>query len=47
MTGDFYPRSGCSNIDRVNGGSIDGTLAIFTQAIALADPNMRTIAGYG
>ena len=47
MTGDFYRSVGYPNIDRVNGGTLDGTLAGLAQVIALAGPNTRIIPGHG
>lgn len=47
MTGDFYRSIGYPNIDRVNGGSLDGMLAGLAQVIALAGPNTKIIPGHG
>jgi cyclase len=47
MTGDFYRSIGYPNIDRVNGGTLDGTLAGLAQVIALAGPNTKIIPGHG
>ncbi len=47
MTGDFYRSIGYPNIDRANGGSLDGLLAGLAQVIALAGPNTKIIPGHG
>jgi cyclase len=47
MTGDFYRSMGYPNIDRVNGGSLDGMLAGLAQVVALAGPNTKIIPGHG
>jgi glyoxylase-like metal-dependent hydrolase (beta-lactamase superfamily II) len=47
MTGDFYRSIGYPNIDRVNGGSLDGMIAGLGQVIALAGPNTKIIPGHG
>jgi len=47
MTGDFYRSIGYPNIDRVNGGSLDGLLAGLAQVAALAGPNTKIIPGHG
>ena len=47
MTGDFYRSIGYPNIDRVNGGSLDGMLAGLGQIVALAGPNTKIIPGHG
>ncbi len=47
MTGDFYRSIGYPNIDRVNGGSLDGMIAGLSQVIALAGPNTKIIPGHG
>ena len=47
MTGDFYRSVGYPNIDRVNGGSLDGMLAGLAQIVALAGPNTKIIPGHG
>jgi cyclase len=47
MTGDFYRSIGYPNIDRVNGGSLDGMIAGLAQVIALAGPNTKIIPGHG
>jgi cyclase len=47
MTGDFYRSIGYPNIDRVNGGSLDGMIAGLGQVVALAGPNTKIIPGHG
>jgi len=47
MTGDFYRSIGYPNIDRANGGSLDGMLAGLAQIVALAGPNTKIIPGHG
>jgi cyclase len=47
MTGDFYRSIGYPNIDRANGGSLDGMLAGLAQIVALAGPNTKVIPGHG
>lgn len=47
MTGDFYRSIGYPNIDRVNGGSLDGMLTGLAQVVALAGPNTKIIPGHG
>jgi cyclase len=47
MTGDFYRSVGYPNIDRVNGGSLDGMLAGLARVVAMAGPNTKIIPGHG
>ncbi|HTC63074.1 MAG TPA: MBL fold metallo-hydrolase [Candidatus Saccharimonadales bacterium] len=47
MTGDFYRSIGYPNIDRVNGGSLEGMINGLAQVIALAGPNTKIIPGHG
>ena len=47
MTGDFYRSIGYPNIDRVNGGSLDGMLDGLAEVIAIAGPNTKIIPGHG
>lgn len=47
MTGDFYRSIGYPNIDRANGGSLDGMLTGLAQVVALAGPNTKIIPGHG
>jgi cyclase len=47
MTGDFYRSIGYPNIDRANGGSLDGMVEGLSEVIALAGPNTKIIPGHG
>ena len=47
MIGDFYRSTGYPNIDRGNGGSMNGMLAGFDAAIKLARPDTKIIPGHG
>ncbi len=47
MTGDFYRSIGYPNIDRANGGSLDGMIAGLAEIVALAGPNTKIIPGHG
>jgi glyoxylase-like metal-dependent hydrolase (beta-lactamase superfamily II) len=47
MTGDFYRSIGYPNIDRVNGGSLEGMIAGLGQIVALAGPKTKIIPGHG
>lgn len=47
MTGDFYRAIGYPNIDRINGGSLNGMIEGLAEVIALADPNTKIIPGHG
>ncbi len=47
MTGDFYRSIGYPNIDRANGGSLDGMIAGLAQIVALAGPKTKIIPGHG
>jgi len=47
MTGDFYRSIQYPNIDRTNGGSLDGMIAGLGQVIGLAGPNTKIIPGHG
>jgi cyclase len=47
MTGDFYRSIGYPNIDRANGGSLEGMLAGLAEVVALAGPNTKIIPGHG
>ena len=47
MTGDFYRSIGYPNIDRVNGGSLDGMLTGLAQVVALCGPDTKVIPGHG
>ncbi len=47
MTGDFYRSLGYPNIDRPNGGSLNGMLAGLNKIIELAGPSTRILPGHG
>jgi glyoxylase-like metal-dependent hydrolase (beta-lactamase superfamily II) len=47
MTGDYFRSTGFPNIDRANGGSLDGMLAGLAEAIGMAGPNTKIIPGHG
>jgi len=47
MTGDFYRSTGYPNIDRANGGTMNGMLAGFDSIIRLARPDTKIIPGHG
>jgi cyclase len=47
MTGDFYRSVGYPNIDRGNGGSLNGMLAGLNAVINTAGPNTKIIPGHG
>ncbi len=47
MTGDFYRSVGYPNIDRVNGGSLNGMLAGLSAVVALAVPDTKIVPGHG
>jgi cyclase len=47
MTGDFYRSLGYPNIDRANGGSLNGMLTGLGQIVAMAGPNTKIIPGHG
>jgi cyclase len=47
MTGDFYRSLGYPNIDRANGGSLNGMLAGLNKIIELAGPSTRILPGHG
>jgi glyoxylase-like metal-dependent hydrolase (beta-lactamase superfamily II) len=47
MTGDFYRSTGYPNIDRANGGSLNGMLAGLNAVITLAGANTKIIPGHG
>ena len=47
MTGDFYRSAGYPNIDRANGGSLDGMLKGLNAIIDLAGPETRIVPGHG
>jgi glyoxylase-like metal-dependent hydrolase (beta-lactamase superfamily II) len=47
MTGDYYRSLGYPNIDRNNGGSLDGMLQGLALTISLAGPATKIIPGHG
>jgi cyclase len=47
MTGDFYRSVQYPNIDRANGGSLNGMINGLGQVIANAGPNTKIIPGHG
>jgi glyoxylase-like metal-dependent hydrolase (beta-lactamase superfamily II) len=47
MSGDFYRSTGYPNIDRANGGSLNGMLAGLDAIVKLAGPNTKIIPGHG
>jgi cyclase len=47
MTGDYFRSAGFPNIDRANGGSLDGMLAGLAMTIGMAGPGTQIIPGHG
>jgi cyclase len=47
MTGDFYRSTGYPNIDRANGGTMNGMLAGFDAIIKLARADTKIVPGHG
>lgn len=47
MTGDFYRSVQYPNIDRANGGSLNGMLDGLGRIIGLAGPNTKIVPGHG
>jgi cyclase len=47
MTGDYYRSVGYPNIDRVNGGSLQGMIEGLGATIGMAGPNTKIIPGHG
>ena len=47
MTGDYYRSVGYPNIDRANGGSLNGMLEGLGVTIGLTDANTKVIPGHG
>ena len=47
MTGDFYRSLGYPNIDRANGGTMNGMLAGFDAIAKLGKPDTKIIPGHG
>ncbi|HKA41225.1 MAG TPA: MBL fold metallo-hydrolase [Burkholderiales bacterium] len=47
MTGDFYRSTGYPNIDRNNGGTMNGMLAGFEAILKLGRPDTKIVPGHG
>ena len=47
MTGDYFRSLGYPNIDRANGGTLQGMIDGLAQTIALCGPNTKVIPGHG
>ena len=47
MTGDFYRSMGYPNIDRANGGSLNGMLAGFNKILEISGPATKIAPGHG
>jgi glyoxylase-like metal-dependent hydrolase (beta-lactamase superfamily II) len=47
MTGDYYRSIGYPNIDRANGGSLEGMIDGLAKTIDLAGPNTKIVPGHG
>jgi cyclase len=47
MTGDFYRSIQYPNIDRANGGSLNGMIDGLGQVIARSGPNTKIVPGHG
>jgi glyoxylase-like metal-dependent hydrolase (beta-lactamase superfamily II) len=47
MTGDFYRSLGYPNIDRANGGSLNGMLAGLNKIVELSGPSTKIVPGHG
>jgi glyoxylase-like metal-dependent hydrolase (beta-lactamase superfamily II) len=47
MTGDYYRSIQFPNIDRTNGGSLDGMIEGLGRTIGMAGPNTKIIPGHG
>ena len=47
MTGDFYRSTGYPNIDRANGGTMNGMLAGFDAIVRLGKADTKVIPGHG
>ena len=47
MTGDYFRSLGYPNIDRANGGTLQGMLDGLAQTIALCGPSTKVIPGHG
>jgi glyoxylase-like metal-dependent hydrolase (beta-lactamase superfamily II) len=47
MTGDFYRSAGFPNIDRANGGTLNGMLAGLQAVVDAAGPSTKIVPGHG
>ena len=47
MTGDFYRSAGFPNIDRANGGTLNGMLAGLQAVVDAAGPATKIVPGHG
>ena len=47
MTGDFYRSAGYPNIDRANGGSMNGMIAGLNKIVELAGASTKIVPGHG
>jgi glyoxylase-like metal-dependent hydrolase (beta-lactamase superfamily II) len=47
MTGDFYRSVGFPNIDRANGGTLNGMLAGLQAVVDAAGPSTKIVPGHG
>ena len=47
MTGDFYRSTGYPNIDRTNGGTMNGMLAGFDAIVKTGRPDTKIVPGHG
>ena len=47
MSGDFYRSLGYPNIDRANGGSLNGMLAGLSKIVELSGPSTKIVPGHG
>ena len=47
MTGDYYRSVGYPNIDRANGGTLNGMLEALARTAGMAGPNTKIIPGHG
>jgi cyclase len=47
MSGDFYRSAGYPNMDRLNGGSLNGILDGLAMLISISGPNTKIIPGHG
>ena len=47
LTGDFYRSMGYPNIDRANGGTLNGMVAGLNKIVELAGPSTKIVPGHG